>query len=150
LRVDDNQFWSLIAMLDWGNSGDDDLVIAPVVRALAQLPSDEVQSFQQRLAEKLFALDGRAWARESGSGVWWGEPDSVSADGFLYARCVVVANGRRFYEAVLANPAAMPKDMEFEALLHIAAKARALQGGPEDQPETTVSYETFSNARLWG
>ena len=34
-----------------------------------------------------------------------------AADGFLYARCVVVANGREFYEAVpLVNTYGQEKD----------------------------------------
>jgi hypothetical protein len=147
--VDDATFWSLIERLDWTQTGDDDRVVEPVVHTLAQSSADEVQAFQDRLAEKLHALDGRAWARASGPGIWWGEPDSLSVDGFLYARCVVVANGRRFYENVLANPSAMPEDMEFEALLYVAAKARERQGGEGDQPDTAVSYETFSNKALW-
>jgi hypothetical protein len=147
--VDDEVFWALIAKLDWSQAGGDDRVVEPVVAALAAMAQLDVEAFQHILAEKLHALDGRAWARESGPGIWWGDPDSLSADGFLYARCVVVANGRRFYENVLANPSAMPTDMEFESLLNIAGKARQRQSGEDSQPETTVSYGTFSNAAGW-
>lgn len=112
--MDEPTFWGLIRQLDWTRTGEDERVVEPVVAALAALPVEEIHAFQGMLAQKLYALDGRRWAREAGPGIWWGEPDSLSVDSFLYARCVVVANGRGFYELVLANPEKMPKGMEFE------------------------------------
>ena len=108
--MDEVTFWSLIDRFDWSKEEDDD-IIEPAVMALALLPDSQIADFQQILARKLYALDGRAWARESGELIWFGEPDRVAVDGFLYARCLVVANGREFYEAVLADPTTMPKDV---------------------------------------
>jgi hypothetical protein len=101
--------------------------------------SEEIQSLQEMLAAKLHAIDGRAWARESGPEVWWGEPDQLSVDGFLYARCVVVANGSESYDAVLADPREMPKDREFECLLYIAPNAFDKKTGRGDAGVKTHS-----------
>jgi hypothetical protein len=98
--MDEHEFWSLIARLDWGHEGDDDRVAEPVINSLAAMPREKIAGFQDLLAHKLHALDGRAWAKESGGRIWWGEPASLSADGFLYARCAIVANGRAFYETM--------------------------------------------------
>ena len=75
----------------------------------------------------------------------------LSVDEFLYARCVVVANGRQFFDAVLAEPKQMPKDMEFESLLYVARTALKKKTGRDDaEPdEPAVSYETFSNRAGW-
>ncbi|MBV8527902.1 MAG: DUF4240 domain-containing protein [Candidatus Dormibacteraeota bacterium] len=147
--MDDAAFWELITLLDWTHTGVDDRVVRPVVDALAKRSLEEIHQFQELLARKLYALDGRKWARESGSQIWWGEPASLSADSFLYARCVVVANGRPFYDSVLADPAKMPKNMEFEALLDMARKAEERQLGASPGVDTEVSYETFSNRSGW-
>lgn len=147
--MDEAGFWELISLLDWARAGDDDRVLEPVVSALAERTPDEIQGFHDVLALKLHALDGRMWARQSGPSIWWGEPASLSPDGFLYARCVVVANGREFLERVLSSPDAMPKDMEFESLLYVAARAMERRTGRAGQLDTSVSYETFANASGW-
>jgi Protein of unknown function (DUF4240) len=150
--MDDSGFWRLIALLDWSREGDDERVVEPLVRALAALPDVEIAAFQNTLASKLYALDGRAWAQHSGESVWWGEPDSLSVDGFLYARCAVVANGVELYDAVLADPTRMPRDLEFESLLYVASTAYERKTGLEFEGElddTDVSFETFSNEAGW-
>jgi hypothetical protein len=146
--VDDGAFWLLIDRLDWRHEGDDDRVTAPVVKALTKLPLTEIEAFEEILSKKLYALDGRAWAREIGSG-WWGGDPPVSVDAFLYARCAVVANGRDFYDAVFADPTQMPKDTEFEALLFVGASAWEAKTGDEPTFMTSVSSETFSNRSGW-
>ena len=72
-----------------------------------------------------------------------------SDDGFLYSRCVCVANGREFYENVRANPKKMPGELEFEALLGIAATAYERKTGREFGYLTGCSYETGSNLKGW-
>ena len=148
--MDEATFWSLIDRFDWSKDEDDD-IIEPAVVALALMPDSQIAEFQQTLARKLHALDGRAWARESGPEIWLGEPDRVAVDGFLYARALVVANGREFYEAVRADPTTMPKDSDFEALLMLAADAYDRKTGLEweELDDTDVSYETFSNEAGW-
>jgi hypothetical protein len=148
--MDEATFWSLIDRFDWSKDEDDD-IIEPAVVALALLPDSQIAGFQQVLARKLYALDGRAWARESGELIWFGEPDRVSVDLFLYARALVVANGREFYDAVLADPSTMPKDSDFEAILMLAADAYDRKTGLEweELDDTDVSFETFSNEAGW-
>jgi hypothetical protein len=151
-RMDDATFWNLIARLDWANEGDDDAVVEPLINAIAALRDSEIAGFQDALAAALYALDGRAWARESGSDIWFGEPDSLSEDAFLYARCAVVASGEAFYRQVLADPAQMPKNREFEALLYVASTAYERKTGLDSSselPESAVSFETFSNEAGW-
>jgi hypothetical protein len=148
--MDDSTFWSLIDRFDWSKEEDDD-IIEPAVVALALLPDSQIADFQQILARKLYDLDGRAWARESGGEIWLGEPDRVQVDAFLYARALVVANGKEFYDAVRADPALMPKDGDFEAILMLAADAYDRKTGLvwDDLDDTDVSYETFSNEAGW-
>jgi hypothetical protein len=149
--VDDGTFWGLIDKLDWRGEDDEDAIVEPLIRALALLPDGEIGSFQEILAGKLYDLDGRAWARESGDEIWLGEPDQVSVDSFLYARCAVVARGQDSYGAVRADPAQMPKNAEFETLLYVASTAYERKTGLEwdDLDDTEVSYETFSNEGGW-
>jgi hypothetical protein len=149
--MDDAGFWAIIDRLDWSRTGDDERVVEPAVRALAEMTLADIQSFQDIMAAKLHALDGRKWAREAGPGIWWSEGPTpcCSADGFLYARCVVVANGPTFFDKVLADPTAMPKDMEFESLLYIARSAEERKTGASDGLDSPVSFETFSNEGGW-
>jgi hypothetical protein len=149
--MDDALFWSLIERLDWSREGDDEAVIEPLIHALTSLNERGIAAFRQTLTAKLYALDGRAWARESGEMTWWGD-DSLSVDGFLYARCAVVANGRNFYETVLRDPTQMPKDLDFEPLLYVALQAferKTGRDGDEIRDGGEVSYETFSNRAGW-
>lgn len=148
--MDDAAFWGLIDRLDW-SAQDDEGVVAPLVKALRDMPDREIAGFSDHLARRLFALDGRAWARESGATVWQGEPDQLSIDGFLYARLAVVAKGQTFYEAVLVEPARMPADADFESLLYVASTAWERKTGLNDDGslDSPVSFETFSNAAGW-
>ena len=90
--MNEDRFWDIIALLDWAKAGNDDAVIEPAVRELAKLPEAAILAFYDLLSEKLYLLDGRAYAEysvSSGAG--------ISSDLFLYARCGVVANGRERY-----------------------------------------------------
>lgn len=147
--MDEVGFWKLIAQLDWSKTGDDDAVCAPVVAALAAQPVEAIEAFEELLAQKLHALDTEAHAREIGEEAFEGSKEHFSADWFLYVRCCVVANGRKTYEAVLADPKRMPKDMEFEALLQIASAAFEQKTGRPFEFTASVSYETFANTAGW-
>lgn len=148
LSMEEAVFWRIIGLFNWKRTGDDDAVIAPAVRALAQMGEADIAAFEDLLAEKLFALDTEAHAREIGSDAY--QPGRhFSVDEFLYARCVVVANGPDYYSRVLADPRQMPKDMEFEALLGVAAQAYERKAGREWEHVSPVSYETFSNSAGW-
>lgn len=148
LTMSEDVFWRILGLLNWKKLGDDDAVIEPAVAALAQMTEADMRRFADILAEKLYALDTEAHAREIGSEAY--RPGAYfSVDWFLYVRCVVVANGRDFYESVRADPARMPKDMEFEALLLVGPTAYERRTGAEFDHLTPLSYETYSNRAGW-
>jgi hypothetical protein len=142
-------FWRLIALLDWEKSGDDDAVVAPVVKALAAGSVAAIKAFAETLAHMLFLLDTQQHAEQIGQAAWKGEGEPFSVDAFLYARCAAVANGRAFFQRVLESPSSMPKDIEFEALLYVPAAAYEERTGKTWDYETGCSSETFSNRAGW-
>ncbi|MCL2309572.1 MAG: DUF4240 domain-containing protein [Proteobacteria bacterium] len=148
MTMSEDVFWRLIALFNWKKTGDDDAVIEPAIKALAQMSEEGIQEFEDLLAEKLYALDTEAHAKEIGDNAFL-PGKYFSPDWFLYVRCCVVANGREFYEKVLAQPAKMPKDMEFEAILYLASSAFERKTGRGFDRSSPVSYETFSNAAGW-
>jgi hypothetical protein len=147
--VTEKRFWAIINRLEFDKDGDHDAVIAPAVCALAKRPVEDIIAFHELLAEKLFALDTREYAKHIGEYAYHGPADLFSADGFLYARCAVVANGQFFYEWVLDKPERMPKNSEFEMLLAVARRAFEQKTGTEWNHMPRVSYETFSNRAGW-
>ncbi len=147
--MQEREFWELIGKLDWDESGDDDAVIEPAVASLAKRSVADIFEFEEILARKLNQLDTKAHAKEIGEGAYVNDEEFFSADGFLYSRCVVVANGEELFEHVLNNPKAFPKDMEFEAILGIAQEAYERKTGSEWEYISSTDYETFSNERGW-
>lgn len=142
------QFWSLMEQLDWEKQGNNNAVIAPVVAKLSNFSIEAIQTFQDILSEKLYQLDGEQYARHIGRNAYR-ENAYFSVDGFLYARCCVVANGKEYYETVLKNPSQMPKDLTFGALLRIAAEAYELKTGKQFKYIPKYIYETYANAAAW-
>jgi len=146
--LSDSEFWRIIALLDWEKTGDDEAVIAPAVDELSKLPVAFIYQFQDKLAEKLYQLDTQIHAENCGVNRWQSDK-YFSADVFLYERCCVVANGKDFYEKVLKDATQMPKDIDFEPLLYLAANAYEKQTNTSMQYAPAVSYETFSNKSAW-
>ena len=145
----DSDFWHLVSLLDWDKTGDDEAVVAPLVGALAMRSVDDIQAFEDVLAEKLFALDAERFARNIGAGAYVDESTFFSVDNFLYSRCVVVANGASYFDSVLKDPRVMPRDLEFEPILYVAAKAYRKKTGEDFTYVSKVDYETFSNEAGW-
>jgi hypothetical protein len=149
--VNEDIFWTVISNLDWARIGDDDAVLAPAVETLSALRTAQIFGFQEILASALHALDTREHARWCYRGQ--ANPDDgeayISADDFLYARCVVVANGRDFYRTVLVEPKLFPTQVEFESLLYLAPKAYEQCTGDPWDGRTRCSYESFSNLEGW-
>jgi hypothetical protein len=147
----EDRFWEIISLLDWEQAGDDDAVLRPAVAALAAASEADILAFEEILAAKLYAIDTREHARYGYQGE--ADPDNgddyISADDFLYLRCVVVANGRERYREVLADPREMPTQLEFESLLRLAPDAFEEKTGSEYDGTTRVSYESFSNQEGW-
>ncbi len=149
--MDENTFWEIIAFFDWDETGNDDAVMEPACKALSAMDEDAIFRFDDILAEKLHALDTREHCRACYAGEL--NPDDgddyISADDFLYSRCVVVVNGREFYDSVLADPTKMPQNMEFEALLSLPQSAFERKTGQPYDHAPLVSYESFQNAVGW-
>lgn len=144
--MDDTRFWSLIALIDLTalHEGDEDGALAKLDDAVADLPRAELEGFEEVLAAKLYALDGRIYAVAAGD-------SGTSDDGFLYARCFVVACGKSHYERVLADPTQMPTSLDdwCEGLLYVASTAFEGQSDEDWSFSATLDYETGSNHRLW-
>ena len=143
-----DEFWGHIEAIDRNAlaRGDEDAAIAPLQRRLESFPVSALEAFEEHLSQRLYALDGQAFANESGES---GDSD----DAFLYARCYVVAQGKRHYEAALENPKLMPKTLEqwCESLLyaHRYAWAAATRRDVSEWAfDPSVSYESGSNEEL--
>jgi len=147
--MNESEFWSVLDLLDWQDSGNDSSVIQPAVDKLAELSVEDICQFAVILAAKLHLLDGEVYAREIGSDSFSGVKGDFAQNWFLYVRCCAVANGKTVFESILANPKEMPKDIEFQALLSIAPKAYKKKTGHRFNYETIFSYETFSNHPAW-
>jgi len=147
--LSEDRFWEIIALLDWNKAGDDDAVIEPAVEVLAKSPVRHIYEFEDILSEKLYQLDGLAYARRTGDSAYKSEDEFFSVDGFLYDRCAVVANGREFFYEVLHDPEKMPKELSFEALLSVAGDAYERKTGKNFDYIPAWSYETFSNKVGW-
>ena len=142
-------FWDHIGTIDRTalNNGDEDAAIFPLQERLTGLTQADLESFEEHLSQCLYALDGRIYADSSGES---GDSD----DGFLYARCFVVAQGQEHFEATLRNPGLMPKTVDgwCEALLYPHRQAWASITGNDESEwtfEASVSYESGSNEDLW-
>jgi len=142
-------FWTLISLLNWGAVGNDEIVIEPVVISLSKLNIEEIQSFEDILAQKLYDLDAEKYAKEIGEEAYINNDKYFPTDGFLYSRCAVVANGEEIYSHILNSPKDFPKDIEFEALLTIARKAYEKKTGGVWEYVSKTSYETYSNKSGW-
>ncbi|WP_338868832.1 DUF4240 domain-containing protein [Myxococcus stipitatus] len=144
-------FWDLIARFNWKKTGDDEAVLKPVVTALSKMTVEDIFAFDDILAAKLHALDTREICRGTYRGTL--DPDDgaqyISADDFLYCRCVIVANGKGLFDQSLANPMGVPQEMEFEALLGVASAAYEKKMGQEYDHVTPLSWESFSNKEGW-
>lgn len=143
----DDDFWNVIARLDWSKEADDQAVLQPAVQYLASLPLSGIYRFADMLSEKLWQLDTAAHARvfleEDG------QQGDLSVDDFLYARCCVVANGKEAWQNVLSHPEQMPTEVTFEPLLHIVSAAYRLKTGKDQLIVPAYNYETYSNKAGW-
>lgn len=148
--IDEDQFWAIIALLDWEKETSEE-ILQPAINTLSLFSKEDICHFHDILNEKLFQLDARRFAEHLGSNAYNGHENlHFSVDDFLYSRCGVVAQGRIFYEEVIALPSHIPKEFTFEALLYLPDRAWEAKTGNDDLdyfPPT--SYETFSNTAGW-
>jgi Protein of unknown function (DUF4240) len=141
-------FWSIMDKLSWDNEEDNDAVLEPVIGYLALQPVRHIFDFADLLSEKLYTLDARTFAKNIGEDSW--SPNKYfSVDGFLYARCCVVANGKKVFDEVQNNPLLMPKDKTFEDLLYVASTAFIRKTGKKYGYTPIYPIETYSNKEGW-
>ncbi len=148
-EMSEEVFWEIVSLFDWRQLGNDEAVMKPAIKALSQMSEESIFKFKDLLAEKLFALDTMEIAKHIGEDAYVNDNTFFSVDTFLYARCVVVANGVDLYKSVLDDPTKMPKDLYFEGLLYLSELAYTLKTGREMDYITSKSYETFSNVEAW-
>jgi hypothetical protein len=149
MKMDLEGFWKAISFIDDDalEDCDEETAVEPLVAFLSTKSVEDIGIFYEQLAQALFAIDGRDWNEHSGE-------SKDSDDGFLYARCYVVAKGKEYYSNVLDNYSLMPKSSEqwAESLLYAASQAWAEVTGKEEEEfdlSTTVSFESVSNEALW-
>jgi Protein of unknown function (DUF4240) len=146
-NMSEEGFWKIIGLFDWSNNTDNSAIIEPAVAVLAAMPVEQIFQFEDILSEKLWQLDTREHAKASI--VSEGEDGYLSADGFLYDRCSVVANGREYFQNILKNPAEFPEGYSFETLLYVALDAFKRKTGAEPDHIPKFNYETGSNTTGW-
>ncbi len=151
----EKEFWKIIAAFNWDESNDDlnndKAVMEPAIALLAQRSVEDIYEFCELMARFLYQLDTREHARYGYLGE--ADPDNgndyISADDFLYLRCVVLVNGSEYYHKVVADPTQMPRDLEFESLLYLPALAYKRKTGEELDHSTQINFESFSNKSGW-
>ena len=98
--LSENNFWEIIDLIDWKKKSHTKQ-LEKAVTQLATLPLSSIYIFADKLSEKLYSLDTKANAEAYSKN----EIDNfLSVDGFLYARCAVIAEGKEYYETVLTDP----------------------------------------------
>jgi len=145
--LDEELFWEIISLLDWTKEIDDE-ILALAVKKLTNYPVHYIYLFQDILSEKLYQLDAKKFALNIGEDSWK-EDQYFSVDQFLYARCCVIANGKEAFETILNNSLEMPKDVTFEPLLSLAAKAYEQKTGKVFHYSGYFNFETYSNQSGW-
>jgi Protein of unknown function (DUF4240)/Leucine rich repeat/Leucine Rich repeat len=148
-KFSEDDFWRTVELLDWTHTGEDEAVIEPAVEALCNRSEKDITAFADILSEKLHRLDGETFAKEIGKDAYKGPEHRFARNWFLRVRCCVVANGSEYFQEVLAEPENMPKDLEFEAILRVAAKAYERKTGRKLSLKTKYNYETFGNKHGW-
>ncbi len=145
----DSEFWDLIALVDQGSleRGDADAAVRPLQRALAAKNEAALVQFEEVLGQKLYALDGKAYAQNAGE-------LASSDDLFLHARLYVVARGCEYYKSIKSHPESMSRSIQktCKPLLYVHKHAwEVLTGRPaaEWPYSPSLSYKTGSNSALW-
>lgn len=140
-------FWITMELCDWGNEGDDDRVLKPVIEYLSGQSDAVIFKFDDLMSELLYGLDTRELADQCE------EADPLMCDDtFLYSRCVALINGPAYYDRVKRGMERDVWNMDFEALLYVPQKAWALKNkcSADEYPHfAPLSYETGSNKDGW-
>ena len=134
------------AYLDWEKKGDDLAVMEPLIALLAKWGDNLIFAFHDTMAEFLYSLDTRKIAQS----IY--KDKHVSADEFLYIRCVALVNSKRFYNDIINGRRKLKSGLEFESILYAPVFAWASFHGKDakEYPHfTKFCYETMSNFEGW-
>ncbi|MFL6120670.1 DUF4240 domain-containing protein [Actinophytocola sp.] len=99
----------------------------------------ELTALDRVLERKLYDLDRADIQRVTDGG----------DDGFLYCRGFIVAMGREFYQAVVADPTVAVLDAECEGMCYFFAFLHDKRFGGFPDTESGISRETTSNKAGW-
>lgn len=127
--MDEDKFWLYIDALDWKYEGDDDKVIAPVIKLMKTQTDETIFSFDERMAELLCRIDSEQSKRQFEITQGY-----HSSDDYLDSRCAVIANGKSFFYETLNKGNEGVWSYEFESLLYIPSIAWA-QKHKKDEAE---------------
>lgn len=139
-KLDDAQFWKLIAQSKRGTE-DSDEQAERLTELLKKLPPDEICNFDRHFTRRRFeAYRWDLW------GVAYIINGGCSDDGFEYFRCWLIGQGQTAYETVLASPEKISRwakdpdrDYEGESLMYAADHAYEAVTG-EELPPTGWKY----------
>ena len=112
-------------------------VIPAIRKQLNLLSREDLLAFDRILERNLYALD-RADIQEQTDG---------SDDGFLYARGLIVAMGKAYYDAVNTTPSLALMDMECEEICYLSQEVYKESFGT--LPPSEISRESYSNRAGW-
>jgi uncharacterized protein DUF4240 len=124
------------------SAGVDEALVGFLERLTAScvaLSSEELTDLDRVLERKLYDID-REDIHEFTDG---------SDDGFLYARGFIVALGRRYYEAVAADPRLAVLDAECEEMCYFFAQLHKERFGTWPATGSGISRESASNQAGW-
>ncbi|MFV5991037.1 DUF4240 domain-containing protein [Streptomyces sp. NPDC056231] len=152
MRMTWTDFWALIATLDGVATH---ASCQRLTEELSRRPVPDIIGFAERHAEALYRLDQEKFgalpvADMTGRS---GSPFPQSADGFLYARCAVVAAGQAVWEGVFFNVDKFSPytstERDGEWLLYVPEEAYELATAKEWDRETQYCFESYSNKDGW-
>jgi hypothetical protein len=161
----DGLFWNIIGLLDWskwpahkggdpeeGSNYDENAVLEPAVRKLAELPVREIYLFDEFLHWRLYTLDTREHALNFAPGQEYhgyvNDQLPFSTDGFMDCRAMAIARGQREYEKVLADPTQMAKE-GFESFAFLPSYAYKRKTGEEYEYEVGIDTWAGCNKAGW-
>jgi hypothetical protein len=147
--MDEDLFWQIIESFNWQKIGNDEEVMEPAIKALSQLSNKDICAFADILSEKMHTLDTQVFAREIGNACYTGGDEYFSEKWFVSSRCCAIVNGREFFTRVFGTPQCMPKELEFDAVLKLAAYAYERKTQKKFAYLPRFNYETFANKNGW-
>ncbi len=159
--MDENRFWNMIEdawkicggmteirqNLISGNASESDIeslndaretVVQALKDMLSDLSQEDLLAFDRILERKLYDID-REDIHEFTDG---------SDDGFLYARGLIVAAGKGYYDAVNANPSIAISDLECEEMCYLSFHLY-WDKYETPPPNSEISRESCSNLVAW-